>query len=361
MGCFVPACKRHPLGEKYMENTPLISIIVPVYKAEKYLPACIESLLAQTYKNMEFILVDDGSPDNSLKICQEYAAKDSRLRIIHQENAGCATARNTGLAAAKGEYVGFVDSDDIISAKTYQVALETLVQTKADWVMWNMSVQKTYLPAGFLSGAAYQQALCNSILNRGMGPSVCVELFRMDIIRRHQIHFRPEIKRGDDLFFVLHYGRYAQNIYYLKDKHFYHYVYNPQSLSHSFHSDAFDYPLKHFTALKDIFAPLEGSVYLPYVQARFARDLQEAFNSYMHRGNPLPFWKRLKKAKAFMEQDFVKTYLKPGYENYLPKQQALIVWLLEKKQYVLARFCQSAIFWLRTKKWELKKWISGHK
>lgn len=98
-----------------MEQTsPLISIIVPVYKVEKYLPACIDSILAQTFMNFELILVDDGSLDNSGKICDEYAQKDNRIKVIHQENGGVTKARATGVNHASGEFVTFVDSDDTI-------------------------------------------------------------------------------------------------------------------------------------------------------------------------------------------------------------------------------------------------------
>lgn len=90
----------------------LISIIVPVYKVEKYLRRCIQSIICQTYSNIEIILVDDGSPDRCPEICDEYASKDERIKVIHQENKGVSAARNAGLDAAKGEYVAFVDSDD---------------------------------------------------------------------------------------------------------------------------------------------------------------------------------------------------------------------------------------------------------
>lgn len=339
---------------------PLISVVVPVFKAEKYLPACIESLLAQTYPNMEFILVDDGSPDNSLKICQEYAAKDSRIRVIHQENAGCATARNTGLAAAQGEYIGFVDSDDTIKPQTYQTAWQTLTQYQADWVMWNNLTPVAHLPNGLIQGETYYQMLGESILTRGYGPSVCLELFKADIIRAHRIAFRPEIKRGDDLFFVLHYGRYATNIYYLKDKFFYNYLYNPVSLSHSFHSDAFDYPVKYYQALKDIFAPLENSPYLPYVQARFARDICDAFMVFMRPANPLPLRKRLQKVRAFMEQESTQKFLQTNYRRYLRKQQALLVWLLSKKCYWTAWLVSRLVIgMMRLKNLTKEKWLTA--
>jgi len=105
---------------------PEISIIVPVYNVEKYLPRCIDSILAQTFTDFELILVDDGSPDNCGKICDEYAKKDDRIVIIHKENAGVSAARNDGLDIASGKYISFVDSDDIIHPQFYEVMKETI-------------------------------------------------------------------------------------------------------------------------------------------------------------------------------------------------------------------------------------------
>jgi len=107
-----------------MDTNPLISIIVPVYKVEAYLCRCIDSLLAQTYGNLEIILVDDGSPDSSGSICDRYAARDHRIRVIHKENGGLSSARNAGIDAARGEYLGFVDSDDWVDVHTYEWLLE---------------------------------------------------------------------------------------------------------------------------------------------------------------------------------------------------------------------------------------------
>ena len=101
----------------------LISIIVPVYKVEQYLDKCIQSIADQTYKNLEIILIDDGSPDRCPEICDEWARKDDRIRVIHQKNAGVAAARNAGLDIAKGDYIGFVDSDDYIAKDMYEQLL----------------------------------------------------------------------------------------------------------------------------------------------------------------------------------------------------------------------------------------------
>ncbi len=109
-----------------------ISIIVPIYKVEKYLRRCIDSIRAQTYTNLEILLIDDGSPDRCPQICDEYASKDSRVRVIHQVNGGLSAARNTGINAATGKYIGFVDSDDYIDCSMYEKLLCSIIESNAD-------------------------------------------------------------------------------------------------------------------------------------------------------------------------------------------------------------------------------------
>lgn len=108
-----------------MENTPLLSVIVPVYNVEAYLSRCVDSILAQTYQNLEIILVNDGTKDSSDVICDNYAAQDSRIRVIHKENGGLSSARNAGLDISRGEYIAFVDSDDWIEPDAYEKMLAT--------------------------------------------------------------------------------------------------------------------------------------------------------------------------------------------------------------------------------------------
>ena len=107
-------------------STPLISVIVPVYNIENYLERCVNSIREQTYNNLEILLVDDGSTDSSGALCDRFAEADERIRVFHKENGGSSSARNLGIAEAKGEYLGFVDSDDYISANMYELLVGAL-------------------------------------------------------------------------------------------------------------------------------------------------------------------------------------------------------------------------------------------
>ena len=110
----------------------MISVIVPVYKVEPYLNQCVESILCQTYSDLEILLVDDGSPDRCGQICDEYAKQDCRVKVFHTRNEGLSAARNLGLQNAKGEYIGFVDSDDWIEPEMYEVLLKRLEETESN-------------------------------------------------------------------------------------------------------------------------------------------------------------------------------------------------------------------------------------
>lgn len=115
-------------------NTHLISVIVPIYNVENYLRCCIESIVKQTYQNIEIILVDDGSTDSCPQICEEYVSKDSRISVIHQENGGLSEARNTGIKFARGEYITFVDSDDVLELDMLEYLYNKMIEQNADIV-----------------------------------------------------------------------------------------------------------------------------------------------------------------------------------------------------------------------------------
>ena len=137
---------------------PKVSIIVPVYKAEKYLNRCVDSILAQTFTDFELLLIDDGSPDRSGEICDEYAKKDSRIRVFHKKNGGVSSARNLGLDNVLGEYVTFVDSDDWVEPDF----VETMIQTYEKFP-WTIPVCGYVNHDEVKNGRTNWQKSCNSV------------------------------------------------------------------------------------------------------------------------------------------------------------------------------------------------------
>lgn len=151
-----------------------VSIIIPVYNAEEHLTKCVESVLAQTEKNIEIILIDDGSRDSSLDICQAYEKQDERVRVIHQENFGVSVARNRGIEIAVGEYIGFVDSDDWIQRDMYERLLKEAEETGAEVVMCDAI---TVYSNGKIQVDTITQLLENQILKKSdFTPSLLLEM-----------------------------------------------------------------------------------------------------------------------------------------------------------------------------------------
>lgn len=152
---------------------PKITVIVPVYKVEPYLHRCVDSILAQTYTDFELILVDDGSPDNCPAICEAYAAKDNRIRVIHQENGGLSAARNTGLDAAKGEYIAFVDSDDVVCETYLERLLQAMLAAQADIAVCDMVI---FADGEEPKAEEERQAPVQTMTGR----EACLSIYRMD-------------------------------------------------------------------------------------------------------------------------------------------------------------------------------------
>lgn len=177
-----------------------ISVVVPIYNVEKYLPKCIESILNQTYKNLEIILVDDGSTDNSGKIIDEYAKKDSRILAIHKQNGGCSSARNYGLDIATGTYIAFADSDDIIHEREYEVLYNLIKKYDVDIAFCELQTisseqfeqypnievnvrKKEELFEKILTPA---EALNLIILNPDVGNYVPLKMFKKELFEGHR-------------------------------------------------------------------------------------------------------------------------------------------------------------------------------
>lgn len=170
-------------------NEPLISVIVPVYKVEQYLDKCINSIVNQTYKNLEIILVDDGSPDKCPQICDEWSKKDSRIVVIHKENGGLSYARNVGLDIATGEFISFVDSDDWIDLELYDTLLVAINNTKSDIacckflkVFSNEKDKRFKIKSSQYQVFATKDALLELIIDKNINQVVWNKLYRRDCI-----------------------------------------------------------------------------------------------------------------------------------------------------------------------------------
>ena len=194
-----------------MMNQGLVSFIVPIYKAERYIHKCIDSLLAQTYTDIEVILVDDGSPDNCGVICDDYAARDKRVKVIHQQNGGVSAARNRGLSYAAGEYVAFVDADDLVT-KDY---IEELFDNNADLVIGGYKDTGNHTFA--LSEEQYvgKEALIefySTHFHRLYSTVPWGKLYKWSIIQENKLSFDTRIRLGEDLVFNLRYLQYCSEI-----------------------------------------------------------------------------------------------------------------------------------------------------
>lgn len=217
---------------------PLISIIVPVYNVEKYLAKCVDSILTQSYKNIELILINDGSVDSSAAICDSYAEKDSRVRVIHKENGGVAKARNLGIENAKGEYFCFVDSDDYVHPEYIECMLDVATKTNADISMgayilaWaDGKTQRTKngeYPDNHLFEDTGKNALRQMLYSKVYVPSSNVKLFKASKIKVHY----PSYAIGEDMLASVKYYSDADNVA-MSNKPIYYYVQHDESVMHT--------------------------------------------------------------------------------------------------------------------------------
>ena len=227
----------------------MLSIIIPVYNAEKYLRRCIESIIAQTYGDWEMILVNDGSKDGSLAICQEYAAKDKRIKVIDKSNGGPSSARNKGLENAQGEFVYFMDADDWIETKfleifvrngikdayetrqrhyeneycDYDIIFQGFVRELADG-----RKEKSFAMDADTSVMPKEEIVCRLYKEHVYGWAWC-KVFRREIIDKYHLCFDESLRLWEDELFTSEFLKYAGSVRTVKS-HLYHYMYYPNSL-----------------------------------------------------------------------------------------------------------------------------------
>lgn len=221
-----------------------ISVIIPVYNVEKYLCDCIESVLLQTYRNFEIILINDGSTDTSGIICDEYKLKDNRIKVIHQDNAGVSVARNNGLKIAKNDYVIFMDSDDYIESNMYETMVSKITEYSCDLVicdcvkefgnhseLYTHGIRSGYFDYNQLLYEYYPQLLITDTIEYPLTISNCLCLFRKSVLN-NEVFYQQGIRYSEDWLFGAQLMLRCNSLYYLKGKAFYHYRMNEDSATH---------------------------------------------------------------------------------------------------------------------------------
>lgn len=224
-----------------MPHEPLISVVVPVYQAERWLCRCVDSLLAQTYAATDIILVDDGSPDSCGALCDKYAVQESRIRVIHQKNRGLSAARNAGTAAAKGEYITFVDSDDWVEPDLIERLWYALDQEKADVAVCGYRIEPGGRTQGRMDGTYKvfdaEQALEALCYQKCMETSAWAKLYRTEAAKRF---LYPEGRLFEDIATTYKFLANARRVV-ICDQALYHYWQHPESImARPFHENRFD-------------------------------------------------------------------------------------------------------------------------
>ena len=227
----------------------LVSIIIPVYKVQQYLPRCIESVLNQTYKNFELILVDDGSPDNSGAICDEYAKKDSRIKVIHKQNGGVSSARNAGIKIAQGEFINFVDSDDWIPNDSLENLINLQKENNVDFVCGTVKIYNANNPTRripFISKYIDFTQMTSTdaeIFLFNVYRSPYLKLFKNSILKKYGVLFDVSVPIGEDSIFVYGYLSKCKTMQ-TGDCVVYNYIKNDQSATSKAYKDFYMYMIK---------------------------------------------------------------------------------------------------------------------
>ncbi len=335
-----------------MDRIVKVSVIVPVYNVEKYLDVCMESIINQTFKDIEIILVDDGSPDSCPQICDDYARKDSRIKVIHKKNAGLGYARNSGLEIASGEYVTFCDSDDYIDVDTYEKIIPLMDEYQLDEIRFTRS---RFKDKGMHSKGNYEGKLkifenkkdlkylaltifedCINDNNKyAIGGSSCMAVYRREIIEKNKLRFLSEREYiCEDYVFNFDYYLNAQRVGYLPHT-FYHYRVNPESLTRTVRLDRIKMMKKVSMYISQRFIESgfskKDTLYAVGIYVHTVRSaLKSVFNSTLS----------LKEKRKWFMEETKDQYLQESFKNYplyrLTIKQRLLSYVIKHRFFYIS-------------------------
>lgn len=290
----------------------MISIIVPVYNAEQYLHRCIDSILAQSHTDFELLLVDDGSPDNCGAICDEYAARDSRVCVFHKQNGGVSSARNFGIEKSRGEWITFIDADDYV----HPDFLSSLyAQHDADLIIGSFQlVGSDESWNGILPNEQYGRDVLRIKLEKSEfvpnHRAPWAKLYRRDIIIDNHLLYDTRVSLSEDWLFTLHYFQYVQSIRTIDAPYYYYERGNVNGLSqNSRYFDEYFYAMEQF---EKIASELEQCFSLPNLRRIYIESARVFLNrqvSYLHHNDQLRYRTRLRKLRTMLANPHVQAVI----------------------------------------------------
>ncbi len=330
----------------------LISVIIPIYNVEQYLRRCVDSILNQTYKKLEVILVDDGSPDKCPQICDEYESSDPRVKVIHKENAGQGLARNDALEIATGDYVTFVDADDYIDNTHIENLYTALTENNAQAVIGthtavNHDGQTKQIPLLFKEGVYEGQQITDEIVLPLIGAdafypsdvmvdsSTCMNLYSMDIIRENKLRFISErYAVAEDQYFNIDYFHYAKRIVAVNE-YGYYYFENIASTSRKYNEKRFERTLNYYHTINE-------QVKRYGLQDRVAHRADRSFlmkvrvNIRLIVLSDLKFKDKVREIRFILNNDVVATCLNNyPINSYIPSMRLLMKMMRSKNVFAI--------------------------
>lgn len=329
-----------------------LSIIIPVYKVEPYICQCIDSILNQSFKNFELILVNDGSPDNCGRICEEYAQIDKRIKVIHQENQGLTAACITGINNATGQYIGFVDSDDWIDHDMYEKMINKLLEYKVDIVCCDLTQEygnrKVCSPISNISGYFNREELemdiipilvnDGSFFGKAIRNNRVTKIFKADLIRNNLIYYTKEIVYGEDYQLVFPCILDAKGIYIFENYYPYHYRLNNSSLTRTYVDDMWEKYLKLNRHIESISESKKVYDFKSQVLKELLYFAIMSIDNEFFKGNNHNYREKIKVIKNIIENERLRNSLKEvDLQVYHPKVK-FIVWLMKKRKAFLLFF-----------------------
>lgn len=325
-----------------------VSIVVPIYNSENYLKYCLETIINQTYSNLEILLINDGSVDNSLEICREYEQKDNRIKLFNIPNSGVSVARNIGIKNATGEFITFVDSDDWMELNAIEFGVDKAMKTNADVIIWsyfknypNKEEELSLLPGGnksftndkdllFLK-SIYQFYGEDRLLNAVSAGTTWGKFYKSNLIKDNNIKFKKELTRSQDVVFGLEAFNTAKLIKYY-DIPLYHYRINNSSTCSGtrFIDDTktpFNSLLDEMKSFSEQFK--DKGKFEKVINARAVQViLWHLDHKYLHENYNRSFFEKRKQIITLINQQPYKDALKNVDMNLLPKKEKLVAILL---------------------------------